>query len=492
MTDYPNRPVSRRGFAKAVAGGSLIVGFDAMTGSWIAAAGNGPGSAAGTPFTNLPQLDGELSFDPATRGEYASDYGQIVHEQPIAVLRPGSVRDISAMVDFARHFGLKIAARGQGHQPFGQAQVRGGIVIDMRSLQQVHTFTADSVEVDAGISWRALLQSTLAYGLAPPVLTKFLGLTVGGTLSIGGVGTASLRHGAQVDQTLGLRLVTGESKVIDCSADQQRDLFEAALAGQGQCAIVTRATLRLERAPAQVREYVLPYPDFKTLVEDGTRVTQDGRFDGAVGLIMSMNGRWSHALSATANFTPPAAPDDAALLAQLRFVRGSEQIRDVGYFEYLDEMPPIDFTQTHADLGLCMPLGAATSFVEKALPRLTPEDLGGAQGIRMFFWKRTAFTRPLLRLPQDAFVSYTALLRSPTSDSEMLARTLAGNRTLYEHTRSAGGTLYPFAAVEMTKQDWRRHYGAHWQDLARAKRRYDPDNVFASGPDLEFPAHDHD
>jgi FAD/FMN-containing dehydrogenase len=159
------------------------------------------------------------------------------------------VRDIASIVSFARRFGLKIAARGQGHQPFGQAQVSGGIVIDMRSLQQVHTFTADSVEVDAGTSWRTLLQATLSYGLAPPVLTKFLGLTVGGTLSIGGVGVTSLRHGAQVDQTLALQVVTGEGDVVVCSTHEHRDLFEAALAGQGQCAIITRATLRLERAP---------------------------------------------------------------------------------------------------------------------------------------------------------------------------------------------------------------------------------------------------
>ena len=131
--------------------------------------------------------------------------------------------------------------------------------------------------MDAGASWRTLLQATLTYGLAPPVLTKFLGLTVGGTLSIGGVGVASLRHGAQVDQTLGLQVISGEGNVINCSAEQQRDLFEAALAGQGQCAIVTRATLRLEGAPAMVREYVLPYPDLATLIQDGTRVTQDGR-----------------------------------------------------------------------------------------------------------------------------------------------------------------------------------------------------------------------
>ena len=452
-----------------------------MTGSWVAA-----GDASGSPLAQLPQLDGELSFDPATRKDYANDYGRIVHEQPLAVLRPGSVRDVSAMVDFARRFGLKIVARGQGHQPFGQAQVSGGIVIDMRSLQQVHTFTADSVEVDAGTSWRTLLQATLSYGLAPPVLTKFLGLTVGGTLSIGGVGTASMKHGAQVDQTAGLQVVTGDGNVIACSAEQQRDLFEAALAGQGQCAIVTRATLRLERAPRLVREYVLPYRDLPTLTQDGARVTQDGRFDAAVALIIPANGQWSYALTTTRHFTPPETPDDAALLDGLSFVRGAEKARDVDYFEYLDETPPIDFTQSHADLGLCMPFAAVTGFVGKTLPRLTPDDLGGAMGIRMFFWKRASFTRPLFRLPQEQIVCYTALLRSPTSDPEVLARILAGNRALYEHNRRIGGTLYPFAALELTKQDWRRHYGARWHDLARAKRRYDPDGVFASGPNLYF------
>jgi cytokinin dehydrogenase len=66
----------------------------------------------------------------ASRQTYAQDYGQIIHEEPSAVLRPASVEDIRRMVGFARRFGLRIAARGQGHQPFGQAQVSGGQVID--------------------------------------------------------------------------------------------------------------------------------------------------------------------------------------------------------------------------------------------------------------------------------------------------------------------------------------------------------------------------
>jgi Cytokinin dehydrogenase 1, FAD and cytokinin binding len=53
-------------------------------------------------------------------------------------------------------------------------------------------------------------------------------------------------------------------------------------------------------------------------------------------------------------------------------------------------------------------------------------------------------------------------------------------------TAAAAGTLYPFAAIELTREDWRRHYGAQWHSIEQAKRRDDPDAVFASGPNLYF------
>ena len=200
-----------------------------------------------------------------------------------------------------------------------------------------------------------------------------------------------------------------------------------------------------------------------------------------------MNGQLSYVLTPVRHFTPPDAPDDAALLADLRFVRGSEQVRDIGYFEYLDEMPPIDFTQSHADLGLFMPLSAATSFVGQALPRLTPEDLGGIQGIRMFFWKRTLFTRPLFRLPEEQLVCYTALLRSPTSDPE-IARANAGGksravRTQPQRRRHPVSVCGDRVDARGLAPPLRR---AVARAIEQAKRRYDPDAVFASGPNLYF------
>jgi cytokinin dehydrogenase len=167
-----------------------------------------------------------LLLDQASRRTYAQDYGQIIHEEPSAVLRPGSVEDIRRMLGFARGFGLRIAARGQGHQPLGQAQVSGGLVIDMRSLRAVHSVSPDRLDVDAGADWRTVVRCALSHGLTPPVLTAYLGLTVGGTLSIGGIGTTTFRYGAQVDHVLELQVVTGEGQVLTCSETSHRDLFE--------------------------------------------------------------------------------------------------------------------------------------------------------------------------------------------------------------------------------------------------------------------------
>jgi cytokinin dehydrogenase len=306
-------------------------------------------------------------------------------------------------------------------------------------------------------------------------------------LSIGGIGTATFRCGAKVDDVRELQVVTGDGQVLRCSDARHRDLFEAALAGQGQCAIVTRAVLRLVRVSSMVREYVLPYPDLPTLLKDGALLTGDERFDGVVAQIVPSGGRWSYSLVATRQFSPPDAPDDAALKAGLGHLRGSERARDVGYWQHADGIPSVEFGPSRPDLGLCVPGSMAASFIGAMVPRLTVEDLGTASGIRVFFWKQGPFTRPLFRLPGEGTFVYIATLRTPTTDPNLVARMLAGNRILFERNRELGGTLYPFSAVAVSGLEWQRHYGAVWPALADAKRRYDPDWILASGPDLFRP-----
>jgi hypothetical protein len=101
------RALSRRTFTTAVAG-LAVVGYRAGAGSWVVSAHSPPSST----FDRIPELDGTLLLDDATRDAYAQDFGQIVHERPDAVLRPGSADDIAKMLRFARRHGIRVVGRG--------------------------------------------------------------------------------------------------------------------------------------------------------------------------------------------------------------------------------------------------------------------------------------------------------------------------------------------------------------------------------------------
>src|SRR5215216_4506259 len=162
----------------------------------------------------------------------------------------------------------KVAARGQGHSTYGRALVEDGVVIDMSSLKTIHEIGSDHIVVDAGATWQSVFEATLAKGLTPPVLTNYLGLSVGGTIAVGGIGGSSSRLGMQTDHVFELNVVTGDGREMTCSPDANPDLFDAARGGLAQCGIITRASLRLARAPERARRYQLFYRDLASLAVD--------------------------------------------------------------------------------------------------------------------------------------------------------------------------------------------------------------------------------
>jgi cytokinin dehydrogenase len=466
----------RRSFTQAVASGSLMMGIDAAAGPRVASA-ESPGEHM---FEAGSRLGPALHTDRDTRERYARDYGQIVHALPQAVLMPRSIEDLVELVQLARRHEQRVAVRGAGHQPFGQAQVRDGIVIDMRSLSSVRAVVRDSIDIEAGALWRSVVRSAAPQGLQPPVVPNFLGLTVGGTLSVGGVGMATLHYGAQVDRVRALEVVTGEAELVTCSPTERRDLFEAVLAGQGQCGIIVRAELELVRRKPQLREYMLEYDSLEPLLADLRELGRAERFDGVVGLVAATGQGWSYMLQAVRHFGSPDAPDDAKQLAGLHHRAGAERTRELSYVEHADAHPVFDAELSHADLGLMVPGSALASFLGGALPRLTGADLGEAKAMRVFAWPRRVFQRPLFCVPEDEICAYVALLRAESADPAVVDRMLAGNRALFEQNRALGGKLYPFSALALSRRERRANYGEAWSALQKAKQRYDPDGVFAT------------
>lgn len=430
----------------------------------------------------LPHLDGTLHLDAATREEYAQDFGQIVREQPFAVLKLGSDRDISRILRFARRNGLRIVGRGKSHTTFGQAQLQAGIVIDLSTLAAIHTFTDDSVSVDAGIRWHELLKATLERGLMPPVLPDYISQTVGGTLSVGGIGGMSFRFGAQIDHVRELDVITGTGARVRCSSSRHADLFEAALAGQGQVALIVRAVLGLVPAPTTVRLYDLFYPDLSTLIGDLDRALDDERFDQFAGWVLPQpDGSWAYLLEAIAYHPPAGEPDDAALLTGLLHLPEATQQADLSFWQWSSRVPLNLPKRPRPWIDLIVPGSATTSFVQDVQATLTPLAADDTFSILLIPLRPARFTRPLFRALVEERAYGFDILRTLPNDPQVIDQVLAYNCALYDKNRDLGGTSYPISAVRLTPEDWRRHYGAEFARLAAAKQHYDPDNLLAGG-----------
>src|SRR5260370_8581693 len=156
------------------------------------------------------------------------------------------------MVQYANQYSLKIVMRGQGHSRYGQSQVEAGIVIDSSKVNAVQPPGNDSVDAGPGAFWGDVAKTTLAKNLTPPVFADTMTLTVGGTLSVGGLGNTSQHFGAQVDNVMELDVVTGDGRFVTCSLQRESELFNMVLAGLGQCGIIVRARIPLLSPPPAV------------------------------------------------------------------------------------------------------------------------------------------------------------------------------------------------------------------------------------------------
>ena len=227
-------------------------------------------------FIELPPLDGELLTDPTARTAFAHDFGNVVSHDPYAVLVPGAVEDIVKIVRFARRQRLHVAMSGQSgtpdlresHSNFGQGQVKAGVIIDAKPLSTIRNIDSGSAVVEAGVLWSQLFDAAAERGLTPPVLTDYMHLSIGGTLSIGGIGGSTSRFGVQADNVLALKVVTGEGDLVICSPTKSPDLFHAVLAGAGQCGIIVEAKIRLIAAETTAMVFNLFYDDLNLYLQD--------------------------------------------------------------------------------------------------------------------------------------------------------------------------------------------------------------------------------
>ncbi|XP_068648576.1 cytokinin dehydrogenase 5-like isoform X2 [Aristolochia californica] len=487
--------------------------------------------------THLLDLDiaSRLHFDPLTTIAVSTDFGNMVKPAPAAaVLFPSSVDDIAALIktSYLSANPFPIAARGHGHSIHGQATAPKGVVINMHSLGDgvckkkarinVSSSSTSGVffaDVGGEQLWIDVLEATLEHGLTPRSWTDYLYLTVGGTLSNGGISGQVHRHGPQIANVYEMDVVTGKGEVVTCSRELNSDLFHAALGGLGQFGVITRARIALERAPQRARWIRLLYDDFSAFTRDQERLISmeegDKGFDYLEGSLISdesLLNNWRSSffseadgarirslttthgliycleLSKYYDKTTAHTLDQeiSSALAGLSFIPGLVFSNDVTYVEFLNrvhrgELKLRDqglWDVPHPWLNLFVPKSRIHDFDAGVFRRILRQN-SSTGPILIYPMKKTKWDAQMsTAVPDEEFFYSIGLLRSATDAWEYLENQ---NKEILRFCEKSCIGFKQYLPHYETRADWEKHFGPKWEKFLAMKTKYDPEAILSPG-----------
>src|SRR5947207_14336082 len=146
------------------------------------------------------ELQGEVLFDPFSRGRYATD-ASIYQIEPLGVAVPKGREDIVAALAIAREEGVPVLPRGGGTSQCGQTVARALVLDCSKYMQEVVALDAEArrVKVQPGVVMERLNQRLRPHKLWFPVdVSTGDRATIGGMTATTRCGSRSIRYGNMV------------------------------------------------------------------------------------------------------------------------------------------------------------------------------------------------------------------------------------------------------------------------------------------------------
>ncbi len=189
--------------------------------------------------------------------------------EPLAVLRPTSTAEVSALAALASREGLAVTARGSGTGLSGGASpVGGGLVICFDAMKRIIALDQDDhvVRVQPGLTLRELDEALAGTGLRYPVHPGELSGSLGGNVNTNAGGMRAVRHGVTRRHVLGLEVVLIDGTILRTGAPVVKsssgyDLTQLIVGSEGTLALVTEVTLALSARLAHATTLLVAFAD---------------------------------------------------------------------------------------------------------------------------------------------------------------------------------------------------------------------------------------
>lgn len=136
---------------------------------------------------------------------------------------------------------------------------------DFDEVLQVDT-TRMTALVEPNVPMDKLVDATLAYGLVPPVVMEFPGITVGGGFQGGAGESSSFKYGGFNHSLNWFDIVLADGRQLRASPKNHRDLFFGAAGSFGTLGIMTAAEMQLVPAKRYIKLRYIHVSSYKEAV----------------------------------------------------------------------------------------------------------------------------------------------------------------------------------------------------------------------------------
>ncbi|MBN6052008.1 FAD-binding protein [Nonomuraea sp. RK-328] len=203
---------------------------------------------------------GRVVTDPDVADSYARDRTFVEPGKPLGVVLAATRDDVVTTMRWASEHRVPVVPRGAGTGLAGAATATdGAVVLSLARMTAIRELSpADEIAVvEPGVITADLDRAAREHGLMyAPDPSSYEISTIGGNLATNAGGLRCVKYGVTRDSALGLEVVLADGRILNTGRRTMKgvtgyDLTGLFVGSEGTLGVITSATVRLRRAPAQ-------------------------------------------------------------------------------------------------------------------------------------------------------------------------------------------------------------------------------------------------
>ncbi|WP_375605017.1 FAD-binding protein [Flavobacterium davisii] len=168
---------------------------------------------------------------------------------------------LKGILKYAKENRLKISIAGAKHSMGGHTIYPNGIVLNMLPYKEMHLDSIHNIlTIGSGALWEDALKYLDKYGKSISIMQAFSSFSIGGSISVNG-------HGWQKNSppisasVISFTLLTQEGKIVNCSRQENQELFHLVIGGYGLFGVILDIKLKVVENIALQYKYIRLKPD---------------------------------------------------------------------------------------------------------------------------------------------------------------------------------------------------------------------------------------